>query len=710
MSKFTKTLNEIKGEVLECYNSFDLFINRESSWLGFNTRVLHQAIRQTVPLMERLKFLAISSSNLDEFIMVRLASVLNRVGTNKTDITGLDAVEEYELLAKDLKTFRKNQETVFGILKESLKNENIYFPSIDELTETERWQTKQIFKDEIYPILTPIACDTTKEFPLIKSKSINIIVELEDNVNPNLNVLSIIPIPNGLPRVFKIESGKNDKKVIKFVLIEDIINDNLHKVFINKHIVGSGTMKILRKADIELDTNTDIYLIDRVKQNLLLREFSDPIYMETKNISKHVLKILKQMLGVTNFNIYKTKSIIDYSFLMNLPRVGRDYLYDAPFTPQYPEGLIGAWDMFTAMDNDDIILHHPYQSYDPVIKFLEHASEDKDVLGIKQTLYRVSSKDSPIINALCQAAENGKNVSVLIELKARFDEDQNLNLIEKLKVSGCHITYGIENLKTHCKFVSVIKKTKKGLRVYSHIGTGNYNDKTAKVYTDISLFTADQKIGEDLISLFNILSGFSDAYGAKMNKVMYSPRNIRTSLHKLIDKEIKKAKKSGEQGHIVIKVNSLSDRDIIQKLYYASTHNVRINIICRGICSMKPINDNIVIESVVGRFLEHSRIFYFGNAGKPKVFISSADLLTRNLDKRVELMTPITKESSKKEILTILGIYLRRSSEKYIMDKMGVYGHDHKAPNVSCQEIFMKRAVDSYKYRNIAKEIKYKKR
>lgn len=707
MVNFNTMLRSLKKQVDSSFKSPDIFINRELSWLSFNTRVLHQASRKDVPLLERLKFLAISASNLDEFIMVRLASVLNRFGTTSTDITGMDAVEEYEQIMERIIIFRKNQEEIFKILSNTLAKNNIIFSKLEDLTENELYETKKIFRKQIYPLLTPIACDSTKEFPLIRSKHLNIIVEIEDNVNSNLNVLSIIPVPNGVPRIFKIEgdSGKT-----KLVFVEDIIKNNLDKIFINKRIINMGLLKLLREADIELDPDTDIYLIDRIKQNLRLRESSTPIYIETKDVSKQTLKILKTMLGVSKFNVYKTNSIVDFTCLMNLPDLGNEYLLYDKFTPQYPEALIGERDMFSAIDNDDVLLHHPYESYEPVIKFLEHAANDDDVLGIKQTLYRVSSKESPIVNALCRAAENGKSVSVLLELKARFDEGQNLNLIEKLKHSGCHITFGIENLKTHCKFISVIRKSKKGLRIYSHIGTGNYNDKTAKVYTDISLFTANQKMGEDLISLFNILSGFSDPSSSHINSVYYSPHNIRTTLHKMIDKEIQYARETGKKGQIIIKVNSVSDRDIIRKLYQASVNNVKVTIICRGVCSMKPINSNIHIESVVGRFLEHSRIYYFGNGDKPKVFISSADLLTRNLDKRVEILFPVKSKTAKQKLLDIISVYMKPSSEKYVMSKDGNYYVNKELPNVHCHDVFMKRAITDYKYRNITKEIKYKKR
>lgn len=707
MTNFSTVLRNLKKQVDISFKSPDLFINRELSWLSFNTRVLHQASKKDIPLLERFKFLAISASNMDEFIMVRLASVLNRIGTSRTDITGMDPIEEYEQVMDRITLFRKNQEDVFRSLSNTLAKNNIVFSKIKDLTEDELYETKKIFNRQIYPLLTPITCDSTKEFPLIRSKQLNIIVELEDNINSNLNVLSIIPISTGISRVFKID-GENGKT--KLILLEDIIRDNLNKIFVNKKIINMGLLKLLRQADIELDSDTDIYLIDRIKHNLRLRESSTPIYIETKDVSKQALKILKTMLGVSKFNVYKTNSLVDFTFLMNLPEFNSDYLYYEKFTPQYPEALIGERDMFSAIDNDDVLLHHPYESYEPVIKFLEHAANDDDVLAIKQTLYRVSSKESPIVNALCRAAENGKSVTVLLELKARFDEGQNLNLIEKLKNSGCHITFGIENLKTHCKFISIIRKSKKGLRIYSHVGTGNYNDKTAKVYTDISLFTANQKMGEDLISLFNILSGFSDPSSDYINSVYYSPHNIRSTLHKLIDKEIDYARKSGNAGRIIIKVNSISDRDIIRKLYQASVNNVKITIMCRGVCSMKPINKNIHIESVVGRFLEHSRIYYFGNGGKPRVFISSADLLTRNLDKRVEVLFPVKSKVAKQKLLDIISVYLRPSAQKYIMGKDGKYFVDKDSYNESCQDIFMKRAISDYKYRNITKEIKYKKR
>lgn len=707
MSNFKTILRNLKKQVDSSFKNSDIFINRELSWMAFNTRVLHQAFKKDVPLLERFKFLAISASNLDEFIMVRLASVLNRIGSSATDITDLDPIDEYEQIMNRITVFRNNQEEVFKVLRKTLDDNNIVFSNMSELTEDELYETKKIFNRNIYPLLTPIACDSTKEFPLIKSKQLNIIVELEDNVNPNLNVLSIIPIPTGISRVYKIEG---DSGKVKLVLLEDIIKDNLNKLFINKKIINMGVLKLLRSADIELDSDSDIYLIDRIKQNLRLRESSTPIYMETKDVSKQALKILQKMLGVSKFNVYKTNLLVDFTFLMNLPDLDNEYLYYEKFTPQYPEALIGERDMFSAIDKDDILLHHPYESYDPVIKFLEHAANDEDVLGIKQTLYRVSSKESPIVNALCRAAENGKSVSVLLELKARFDEGQNLNLIEKLKNSGCHITFGIENLKTHCKFISVIRKCKKGLKIYSHVGTGNYNDKTAKIYTDISLFTANQKMGEDLISLFNILSGFSDPSSDHINSIYYSPHNIRTTLHKLIDKEIKIAKETGSPGHIIVKVNSVSDRDIIRKLYHASVNNVKVTVICRGVCSMKPINKNIHIESVVGRFLEHSRIYYFQNGGKPRVFISSADLLTRNLDKRVEVLFPVKSKPSKEKLLDIIKVYLKPSAQKYIMKEDGNYSLDINGPDINCQDIFMKIAISDYKYRNITKEIKYKKR
>ena len=702
---FNRELELIRSK----FNSPDYYINRELSWMEFNKRVLHQALRKDVPLLERMKFLGITASNLDEFIMVRFSSVLNKLVREITDvdISGLTPQEEYELLFKEIMQFKVLQEECYAKLKKKLDKNGISISKFNELNKQERSYVEKLFTRLIYPLLTPITFDTTKDFPLIRSKQLNIIVCLEDRSNSNLNVVSIIPIDRGLDRLYKIEVG--DRNETKYILLEEIIFNFLHRIFINKTVIYRGCMRIIREADIELDHNQDIYIIDRMRQTLIQREFSTPIFMDIDaDIPKQVLKLLIKIFEINKHHVYKAKNIVDLSFLASMPIRDPAYEFD-PFSSQYPQELIGEHDMFTAIDNNDIILHHPYESFAPVIKFLEHAADDKDVLAIKQTLYRVSSAESPIVEALCRAAEKGKQVSVILEIKARFDEDRNMSLIDKLKISGCKIIYGIEELKTHCKFIVVVRKSKKGLKTYCHIGTGNYNDKTSTIYTDLSYFTSNHKIGEDLITVFNILSGFSDPRD-RINKLFYSPYNIRTKLYDLIDREVEHAQK-GKKAFITLKLNSLSDHGIIKKLYEASEQGVKITIFCRGICSMKPINKNIVIRSIVGRYLEHSRIYYFFNNEKPEVFISSADMLTRNLDRRVELLVPITEYGVKGKVLSILKSYFKDTANTYVMNREGFYQLLKSSVEFNVHEYFMQEAINNFKLRSIPKiTLKQKKK
>lgn len=683
------------------FKDSSLYINRELSWLEFNKRVLHQAYRKEIPLLERLNFLGITSSNLDEFIMVRFSSILNKVRREETgpEISGLLPEEEFDKVLEGIKTFKTLQEGIYNKLLSKLSKENISICKFKELKNTEKEYVEKLFDKNIFPLLTPVTYDTTKEFPTLKSKHLNMIVSLEDTTNVNLQVISIISIDRGLDRIYKVETRDNDEE--KYILLEEIIKAFLHKIFINKTIQYCGTIRILREADIELSHNQDVYIIDRMQQTLIQREFGDVIFMEAQSdIPKNVLKLLTKIFSLDKRTVYKSDTTLDYTFLSSRFVKDSSLEYDS-FTPQYPQELIGEHDMFTAIDTNDIILHHPYESFGPVVKFLEHAANDKNTLAIKQTLYRVSSGDSPIVEALCKAAQNGKQVSVLLEIKARFDEERNISLIEKLKLSGCQLIYGVEELKTHCKFIIVARKTNKGIKLYSHMGTGNYNDKTAKIYTDLSLFTSNNKVGEDLLTIFNMLSGFSEP-SSDLNKLYFSPFNIRKKLYALIDNEIKHVK-DGKKGQIILKMNSLSDKGIIRKLYEASEAGVRINIICRGICSMKPINKNIRIRSIVGRYLEHSRIYYFLNNGKPEAFISSADLLTRNLDKRVELLIPLTDNEIKDAIINILDMNLKDNVNSYIMEPNGEYVLLDKEDKFNVHEWFMQQAIQNYKFRNIPK-------
>lgn len=669
------------------------YINRELSWLEFNKRVLFQAIRKDIPLMERFNFLNITSSNLDEFIMVRFSSVINSMAKDGKDISGLRAIEEYEAILKSIERFKTLQYSVFDTLVNKLESNGVKVKTYKELSKIEKNICRNIFEKQIFPLLTPMNFDTTKDYPEFNSKQLTIAVLLEDK---DMQVISFIPLDNSLDKMYKIHKDKDI-----YITLEEIIYGNLSRLFYKKNIVDYGMIKLLREADIELDHDTDIYITERMRNTLLQRRYSTPIYMEcTDNISKQFAKLLRKAFNLDKTHVYKSDGVIDFSPYMSVLKKDSSQWYK-PFTPQYPNELLGDVDMFTAISENDILLHHPYESYDPVVKFLEQAANDYDVLSIKQTLYRVSSADSPIINALCDAARNGKQVSVILEIKARFDEARNISLIDKLRTSGVQLSYGVENLKTHCKFISIVRREKKKLKIYTHIGTGNYNEKTSKLYTDISYFTSNITIGQSVLSLFNMISGYSEPSEDYIDKIYFSPYNIRSQIIKCIDNEIHCAKK-GHKAIIVLKMNSLCDKEVIDKIYSAADHGVKITIICRGICSIK-YHKNIIVKSIVGRFLEHSRIYYFHNNGKRRIYISSADLLTRNLDKRFELMVPVIDYNCANKLMKILDLYYTDTHNSFTMNKDSVFIKDIRKNDVNVHELFMNDAISKYKLKSLPK-------
>lgn len=709
MNKKIKELIDLfENPIATEYRDSNLYINRELSWLEFNKRVLFQTIRKEIPLFEKFNFLGITASNLDEFIMVRLASIVNKMVQKNQDveISGLLPYQEYNACLSGIYSFKKMQKTCCEVLLTKLEKENVFICEFNDLNRDERRMVMEIFYKKIFPLITPINYDTTKEFPLVKSKDVNIVVSLEDRSNASVQVISFISLDVFPEKIFRIQTKKND---IKFISLENIIYACLDKIYVNKKITGYGAMKLLRMADLELEHNKDIYITDRMRNNLVEREYSSPIFMEvTEDMSKNLSKLLTKIFELKKRHVYGSDSILDYGVFQGLSLPEMPHLVYESFDPQYPSELIGEHDMLSAIDSGDILLHHPYQTFDPVIKFLEHAALDPDVLSIKQTLYRVSSEDSPIVEALCMAARNGKDVAVILEIKARFDEGRNISLIEKLKGSGCKLIYGVEQLKTHCKFIVIVKRIGGVMKPYSHIGTGNYNDKTSKVYTDISYFTSKHKIGMDLLSVFHMLSGFSDPFN-NINSIYFSPYNLRKRLMDCIDVEINNAKNK-KRASITIKCNSICDKEIIDKLYEASTKDVKVIIFCRGICSMKPINNNIIIKSIIGRFLEHSRIYYFSNNGKGDIYISSADLLTRNLDKRFEIMLPVRDNISKNKLLKILSLYYKDSFNSFKMNKKGIYEKVFMDKDTDVQSLFMSDAMENYKLKNIPKMMSYKKK
>lgn len=692
--KKNEILKELTHPITKNYLNSGKYLNRELSWLEFNKRVLYQALRKDVPICERLNFLSITSSNIDEFIMVRLSAIMNRmVRDGDAEITGMKPDFEYQEVLKGIKNYKDLQNECASVLAKKLESLGKHIVKFKELNKAEKGYVSRIFYNEIFPLLTPLNFDTTKSFPELVAKQLTIVVSLEDSINNNLQVISFIPLDDSLPRAYKIPSKDGDK----YIFLEELIYGYLPRIYFNKKIIDYGTMKVLREADIELSHNTDVYIVDRMRKTLLDRRFGEVVFIDvTDNVSKDLQKIISKIFNIKKSHVYEHDFSINYNAFKEIDIKGESY---KKFTPQYPQELLGEHDMFSAIDSGDILLSHPFESYDPVVKFLEHAAYDKDVLAIKQTLYRVSSTDSPIVNALCHAAENGKQVTVILEIKARFDEDRNLSLIEKFKNAGVKLVYGTEELKTHCKFIVVVRRSRKGIKIYTHVGTGNYNDKTATLYTDISLFTSNFKFGSDIVSIFNMLSGFAEP-SKHINHVYFSPYSLRDRLIHCIDREIKSAKK-GNPGIIIIKVNSISDKKIIDKLYEASRNGVNVMIFCRGICSMRPINDRIIIKSLVGRFLEHSRIYYFNNSKREDVYISSADLLTRNLDKRYELLVPVKDDGTKEKLMKILSMYYKDEFNTFQMDKEGVW---HKVKgDTDIHELFMKEAIENYKLKSIPK-------
>lgn len=613
------------------------YINRELSWIKFNQRVLYWA-NNAPYLKERFNFLSITNTNMDEFLSVRFPEFTD----NKN-------------LVKKIKEFMNYQMIAYNKLKLDLKKEyNFNITRFNNLSKKEQGKFKRIFTNEILPCLTPIIISSTDDIPIFQNGQNVIPIIINDN---NEDALVLIPIPKHLKRFYKI----NDK----ICFIEDMITNNLDSLFINKKIIDKGLFRVIKDNSIILNHNNDEFILDRMIDTIEKRDLSDPVFISiTKNTSKRLKEMITNVLDINSNNVFKGSNILDYTKLSDIVDDGYDKFKPFEYNSKSKKSI------FTELKERDILLHHPYDSFNTVIEFIRSASLDKQVLAIKQTLYRVSSEESPIVNALCKAAERGKFVTVLIEIKARFDEVQNITLVDKMRRSGVNVVLGNEYIKTHCKMCLVVREEKDSVKIYSHIGTGNYNDKTAKQYTDISYLTSKQKINMDLIHIFNILSGISNP-DEKLQKVFYAPVNLRKKLLKNINREIENVKKK-KKAEIFIKVNSINDPEVISELYKAANAGVSIYIICRGVCSIVP-QKNIYIKSIVGRFLEHSRIYYFRNDNNPEYYISSADLLVRNLDKRVETLLLINDSKSIKKLKSIINILKKDEYNSFKMLPNGNY-------------------------------------
>lgn len=649
----------------------EYFYNRELSWLKFNLRVLKEAMVKDTPLLERLKFIAISASNLDEFFMVRVASLWSNFdsGVEKRDASGMSVHEQLVAISQAAHEQVRTQTKSLIALMAEMDAVKLHFRRVKDLSELGKDWLEEYYREVVFPVLTPMAVDASRPFPFLANKTLNLAVELIKADGEHS--MGLIQVPSVLDRIVEVEpEGKRT-----FVFLEDIIASHCHDLFKGCHILDMVSFRVTRDSDLDLEEDDSVDLMKEVEESLRKRKRGAAVRLEIfKTNNNRIKRFLEENLDVTEMEVYEINGPLDPTcFFKFIGMKGMwPWLYE-PFVPQRPLELPNDSDLFAAIRENDILLHHPYESFDPVVKLVSDAADDPQVLAIKQTLYRVSG-NSPIVAALARAAENGKQVTVLVELKARFDEENNILWARRLEKAGCHVIYGLVGLKTHAKIILIVRKEDNGIKRYLHLGTGNYNDSTAKLYTDLGLMTANDEFGSDASAFFNLLSGYSEP--PVWNKLVMAPLGLREKIYALIDNEIAMVR-SGREGHIIAKMNSLIDQPVIQKLYEASAAGVHIDLIVRGICGLRTgiegISDNITVRSIVGRQLEHSRIFWFANGGEEQLYLSSADWMPRNLNDRVELFFPVETEEHIHRIKALLDLYLRDNVGAHMMQSNGTY-------------------------------------
>lgn len=697
-------------EKVKDYSNPEYYENRELSWLKFNNRVLNEARDKSIPLLERLKFISITSSNLDEFFMVRVASLKDMVhaGYKKKDIAGLTATEQLKAINKATRELVELQYSTYNRSLLALLNaQGIYIVDEHEtLTKKQKVFVDAYFDDNVYPVLTPMAVDASRPFPLIRNKTLNLVALLSKKDEKKDKVIkgkktetefATVQVPSVLPRLIQIPSEEENQR--SFILLEQMIERNISKLFLNYNVICAYPYRIMRNADLTIDEDEAADLLKEIQKQLKMRQWGEVIRLEVEDkIDKKLLEFLKKEFHIaSDEDIYKINGPVDLTYLMKMYGLeGCEKLRYSSYIPQKVPQIVPGEDIFEAIKKSDILLHHPYQTFDPVVDFIKQAAKDPNVLAIKQTLYRVSG-NSPIIASLAQAAENGKQVSVLVELKARFDEENNIVWAKMLEKAGCHVIYGLVGLKTHSKIALVVRREEDGIRRYVHLGTGNYNDSTAKLYTDCGMFTCSETIGEDATAVFNMLSGYSEPLS--WNRLVVAPIWLRNKFLKLIERETKNAL-AGKVAKITAKMNSLCDQEIIAALYEASAAGVKIELIVRGICCLKvgipEVSEHICVRSIVGNFLEHSRIFYFYNGGLEEVYMGSADWMPRNLDRRVEIMFPLEDETIKKSVMHILEVELSDNTKANILHSNGLYDKIDKRGKilVNSQDQFCLEAME----------------
>ncbi len=684
------------------YTNPEYYTNRELSWLLFDHRVLAEARDKNIPLFERLKFLSITASNLDEFFMVRVASLKDMVnaGYDKKDIAGMTPLQQLEALSSAIHELVDLQYSTYNrsLFPALAQNGLMVIKSHEQLTKEEGAYIDKYFEDNVYPVLTPMAVDSSRPFPLIRNKTLNIGAMVRGKGGDKDLEFATVQVPGVLNRIVELPKRDNKRRVI---FLEEIIERNIHKLFLNYDIVSAHPFRIMRNADLTIEEDEAADLLKEIEKQIKKRQWGEAIRLEVEaGTDKRLLKFLKKELNIADENIYTIDGPLDLTVFMKLYGLdGFDYLKESKHVPQAVPQLPAGCNLFDEIRKGDILLHHPYQSFTPVVDFIRQAAVDPQVLAIKQTLYRVSG-NSPIIAALAQAAENGKQVTVLVELKARFDEENNIVWARKLEKAGCHVIYGLVGLKTHSKITLVVRREEEGIRRYVHLGTGNYNDATAKLYTDMGLLTCSEPIGEDATAVFNMLSGYSEPL--LWNKLSLAPLWLKDKFLYLIKREQKYAQE-GHSARIIAKMNSLCDRDIIAALYEASAAGVKIDLIVRGICCLKTgipgVSENITVRSIVGSFLEHSRIFYFDNDEHPEIYCGSADWMPRNLERRVEILFPVEEPALKEALLHILKVQLEDTVKASVLQPDGSYAKvDRRGRKaVNAQEQFAKEAKEQAK-------------
>ena len=661
----------------------DRFLDREISWLQFNERVLQLAADENVPLLERCRYLAIFASNLDEFFMVRVAGLKRRIATgiavrSASGLEPREVLEQISLVAHELLAL---QARVYAEqVRPALGTEGITIVRWDELSDEERARLGETFTSRLFPVLTPLAVDPAHPFPYISGLSLNLAVVL---VNPRTGKehFARVKVPPVLPRLIRIEPGVTESPLAdmydtRFVPLEDVISAHLDHLFPGMEIREHFTFRVTRNEDLEVEEDDNENLLTALERELTRRRFGPPVRLEVEDaMDAHVLDLLVRELGVAGSEVYRLPAPLDLRALNVIADLERSELHFEPFVARTnpdlaPTESAKARDVFASIRKQDVLLHHPYDSFSTSVQaFIEQAAVDPRVLAIKQTLYRTSG-DSPIIDALIDAAEAGKQVLAVVEIKARFDEQNNISWARKLEHAGVHVVYGIVGLKTHAKLCLVIRQETEGLRRYCHVGTGNYNPKTARLYEDFGLLTVDDQVGEDLTRLFNQLSGVAPR--SRFKRLLVAPRSVRSGLIDLIDAEIEHERREPGTGRIAWKVNSIVDEQLIDALYRASLAGVRVQLWVRGICALRPgvegLSENIEVRSVLGRFLEHSRIFLFGGGGDPQVYIGSADMMHRNLDRRVEALVRL---ADPRHIVDLEALMERGRSDEYQHWKLG---------------------------------------